>query len=54
MGEFMKVELTPLDAGSAGGFPPLETLFYNNPCYFLGQSEKFVFEPTRARELAWA
>ena len=31
----------------------VETVFYNNPCYFLGQSEKFDHQPTRIREEAW-
>jgi hypothetical protein len=31
----------------------IETVFYNNPCYFLGQSPKFAFRPTRPREEAW-
>jgi len=32
----------------------IETVFYNNPCYFLSQSGKFAFEPARARAEAWA
>ncbi len=31
----------------------IETLFYNNPCYFLGQGEKFKLRPTRSKEEAW-
>jgi uncharacterized protein len=31
----------------------VETLFYNNPCYFFGQSEKFKLFPTGPREEAW-
>ena len=31
----------------------VETVFYDNPCYFLGQSPKFAFEPRRPREEAW-
>ncbi len=31
----------------------VETLFYNNPCYFLGQCEKFKPRPTRPRAEAW-
>ena len=32
----------------------VETLFYNNPCYFLRQGGKFKPEPTRPRDEAWA
>jgi hypothetical protein len=32
----------------------IETIFYNNPCYFFGQSPKFKFKPTRPREAAKA
>jgi predicted metal-dependent TIM-barrel fold hydrolase len=32
----------------------VETVFYNNPCYFLGQSPKFKPRPTVPREEAWA
>lgn len=32
----------------------IETVFYNNPCYFLGQCEKFRLRPDRPREEAWA
>lgn len=32
----------------------VETVFYNNPCYFLGQHPRFGFEPTRPREAAWS
>jgi predicted metal-dependent TIM-barrel fold hydrolase len=31
----------------------VETVFYNNPCYFLGQSGKFDHRPTRPRDEAW-
>ncbi|OGV79806.1 MAG: metal-dependent hydrolase [Lentisphaerae bacterium RIFOXYB12_FULL_65_16] len=31
----------------------IETVFYNNPCYFLGQCEKFKFRSTRPRDAAW-
>jgi predicted metal-dependent TIM-barrel fold hydrolase len=31
----------------------IETVFYNNPCYFLGQNEKFRPEPVIAKEKAW-
>ena len=31
----------------------VETLFYNNPCFFLGQCDKFKPEPTRSIEEAW-
>ncbi|SPD75375.1 TatD-related deoxyribonuclease [uncultured Desulfobacterium sp.] len=34
--------------------PVIETVFYNNPCYFLGQCEKFRLTPDRPREEAWA
>jgi predicted metal-dependent TIM-barrel fold hydrolase len=32
----------------------IETVFYNNPCYFLGQSPKFKPKPTRSQKEAWA
>jgi hypothetical protein len=31
----------------------VQTVFYNNPCYFLGQSEKFKPRPLAPREVAW-
>jgi hypothetical protein len=31
----------------------IETLFYNNPCYFLGQSAKFKPRPLVSRKAAW-
>jgi predicted metal-dependent TIM-barrel fold hydrolase len=31
----------------------IETVFYNNPCYFLGQNEKFKPEPLVSKEKAW-
>jgi predicted metal-dependent TIM-barrel fold hydrolase len=31
----------------------VETVFYDNPCFFLGQSPKFAFAPRRPREEAW-
>ncbi|MBN2713277.1 MAG: TatD family hydrolase [Planctomycetes bacterium] len=31
----------------------VETVFYNNPCYFLGQNKKFKPEPTKAKDEAW-
>ncbi|HLA26930.1 MAG TPA: TatD family hydrolase [Syntrophales bacterium] len=31
----------------------IETVFYNNPCYFLGQSGKFKFGPLISKEEAW-
>jgi len=31
----------------------IETIFYNNPCYFLGQNEKFKPQPTTTKEKAW-
>ncbi len=31
----------------------VETLFYNNPCYFLGQSPRFGFSPVLERSDAW-
>lgn len=31
----------------------VETVFYNNPCYFLGQNPKFKPRPTQPRETAW-
>lgn len=32
----------------------VETLFYNNPCFFLGQCQKFMPKPALSKELAWA
>lgn len=32
----------------------IETVFYNNPCYFFSQSEKFKPVATRPKESAWA
>jgi len=32
----------------------IETVFYNNPCFFLGQNPKFKPKPTIAKEQAWA
>ncbi|HAK97542.1 MAG TPA: metal-dependent hydrolase [Planctomycetes bacterium] len=34
--------------------PRIETVFYNNPCYFLGQCPKFKPAPLLPREKAWA
>ncbi|MDY6845466.1 MAG: TatD family hydrolase [Thermodesulfobacteriota bacterium] len=31
----------------------IEIVFYNNPCYFLGQSSKFKPKPTIPRQKAW-
>ena len=31
----------------------IETAFYNNPCYFLGQNPKFKVKPAISRENAW-
>jgi predicted metal-dependent TIM-barrel fold hydrolase len=31
----------------------IETVFYNNPCYFLGQSEKFKPQPLQDKKEAW-
>jgi len=31
----------------------VETVFYNNPCYFLGQCEKFKPQPTVPKNTAW-
>lgn len=31
----------------------IETIFYNNPCYFLGQCAKFAPQPIVPREQAW-
>lgn len=31
----------------------VETVFYNNPCYFLGQNQRFKPKPTRPVEEAW-
>jgi predicted metal-dependent TIM-barrel fold hydrolase len=38
------------------GYPDdlVETVFYDNPCFFLGQSPKFHFTPRRPRPEAWA
>ncbi len=32
----------------------METVFYNNPCYFLGQCHKFKLSPIIPREAAWS
>jgi predicted metal-dependent TIM-barrel fold hydrolase len=32
----------------------VETLFYNNPCFFLGQNPKFKHRPSMPRQEAWA
>ena len=32
----------------------VETVFYDNPCYFLGQSPKFAFEPRKPRGETWS
>ncbi len=32
----------------------VETVFYDNPCFFLSQSPKFHFAPRRPRAEAWA
>ncbi len=32
----------------------IETVFYNNPCFFLGQNQKFEPEPLVSKEKAWA
>jgi uncharacterized protein len=32
----------------------IETVFYNNPCYFLGQCEKFQPKPTVPQKEAWS
>jgi predicted metal-dependent TIM-barrel fold hydrolase len=32
----------------------IETVFYNNPCYFLGQNPKFAPRPILPREEAWS
>ena len=32
----------------------IETVFYNNPCYFLGQNEKFKPQPLMSKDIAWA
>ncbi|MBC8178043.1 MAG: TatD family hydrolase [Desulfobacteraceae bacterium] len=32
----------------------METVFYNNPCYFLGQCKKFRPSPSLPKEKAWA
>jgi predicted metal-dependent TIM-barrel fold hydrolase len=31
----------------------IETVFYNNPCFFLGQNQKFEPEPLISKEKAW-
>ncbi len=31
----------------------IETVFYDNPCYFLGQNPKFGFKPTKPAGEAW-
>lgn len=31
----------------------IETVFYNNPCYFLGQCRKFKPKPLASRKIAW-
>jgi len=31
----------------------VETVFYNNPCYFLGQSDHFRLKPELSKEEAW-
>jgi len=31
----------------------VETVFYNNPCFFLGQCKKFKPRPLQSREKAW-
>lgn len=31
----------------------IETVFYNNPCYFLGQNPKFRQKPTQEKATAW-
>jgi len=33
--------------------PVIETVFYNNPCYFLGQNPKFKPKPNLVKEEAW-
>lgn len=32
----------------------IETVFYNNPCYFLGQCKKFRPSPSQPKDEAWA
>ena len=32
----------------------VETIFYNNPCFYLGQSGKFKPAPTRSKAVAWS
>ena len=32
----------------------VETVFYDNPCFFLGQCPRFKPQPRRPRALAWA
>jgi predicted metal-dependent TIM-barrel fold hydrolase len=32
----------------------IETVFYNNPCYFLGQCHNFRPSPGRPKKEAWA
>lgn len=38
------------------GYPDdiVETVFYDNPCYFLGQCPKFKLAPTKPKKEAWA
>ena len=31
----------------------VETVFYDNPCFFLGQSPRFALRPRRPRAAAW-
>ena len=31
----------------------IETVFYNNPCYFLGQNPKFRLKPAQEKATAW-
>jgi hypothetical protein len=31
----------------------VETLIYNNPCYFLGQNPKFKHQPLTSKSAAW-
>ena len=35
------------------GDDTVETVFYDNPCFFLGQCAKFVLEPRTDRATAW-
>jgi uncharacterized protein len=32
----------------------IETVFYNHPCYFLGQCKKFRPSPSLPKDKAWA